>query len=86
VFRVQNTTGSSVDLTIADEPASDGANAEPIIIYADDGSSETRIDDGSGVSLGPGEQVEINMFFNFKDNDVNGLPGDTLIVNAQGAT
>ena len=86
VFRVQNTTGKSVDLTIADDPASDGANEEPIIIYADDGSSETRIDDGSGVSLGPGEQVEINMFFNFKDNDVNGLPGDTLIVNAQGAT
>ena len=86
VFRVQNTTGKSVDLTIADEPASDNENAEPIIIYADDGSSETRIDDGSGVSLGAGEEVEINMFFNFKDNDVNGLPGDTLIVNAQGAT
>jgi hypothetical protein len=85
VFRVQNTTGRSVDLTIADEPASDGANAEPIIIYADDGSSETRIDDGSGVSLGAGEEVEINMFFNFKDNDQNGLPG-TLIINAQGAT
>jgi hypothetical protein len=85
VFRVQNTTGRSVDLTIADEPASDGANAEPIIIYADDGSSETRIDDGSGVSLGAGEEVEINMVFKFRYNDTNGLP-DTLEVNAQGAT
>jgi hypothetical protein len=85
VFRVQNTTGRSVDLTIADKPASDGANAESIFIYADDGSTETQIDDGSGVSLGAGEEVEINMFFNFKDNDQNGLPG-TLIINAQGAT
>jgi hypothetical protein len=85
VFRVQNTTGSSVDLTIADDPAVGKTGAEPVFIHADDGSSETRIDDGSGVSLGPGEQVEINMVFNFKDNNVNSLP-DTLIVNAQGAT
>ena len=85
VFRVQNTTGRSVDLTIADEPASDGANGELIFIYADDGSTETLIDDGSGVSLGAGEEVEINMVFKFRYNDANGLP-DTLEVNAQGAT
>ena len=85
VFRVQNTTGKSVDLTIADDPAVGKTGPEPVFIHADDGSSETRIDDGSGVSLGAGEEVEINMFFNFKDNDVNGLP-DPLEVNAQGAT
>ncbi|PSP70498.1 hypothetical protein BRC70_05620 [Halobacteriales archaeon QH_6_68_27] len=85
VFRVQNTTGRSVDLTIADKPASDGANGELIFIYADDGSTETQIDDGSGVSLGAGEEVEINMVFKFRYNDTNGLP-DTLEVNAQGAT
>jgi hypothetical protein len=85
VFRVRNTTGSDVDLTVADDPATDGANAEPIFIYADDGSGETRVDDGSGVNLGPGEHVEINFVFNFKNNDVNSLP-DTLLVNAEGAT
>jgi len=84
VFRVRNTTGKSVDLTVADDPATDGANAEPLMIYADDGSGETRIDDGSGVTLSPGEHVEINFVFNFKGNDVNSLP-DTLLINAEGA-
>ena len=92
VFRVQNTTGSTVTLRILDgattaEAVPDYGEGNPkedaFQVYAapvGSGGAGTRIDTGGGVSLEPGEQVSINLLVLLKESDPANLPEELLVV------
>ncbi|MWG33544.1 hypothetical protein [Halomarina oriensis] len=91
VFRVQNTTGAPVTLTIDDSPDWNGGYEDTLQIFAQPsgGGSPTRLDDGGSVELGPGEYVEINFVFLFATGPNDGNPNgftkpDTLTITADG--
>lgn len=90
VFRVQNTTGSDVVLSIGDSPDWNGSYEDTLQIFAQPSSgSPVRLDDGGDITLGPGEEVEINFIFLLASGPNNGDPNgfsepDTLTITADG--
>lgn len=76
VFRVQNTTGRSVRLLISDSPDWNGSYEDVFQIWAQPSSGDAvRLDDGGHVTLGPGEEVEINIYVLLGQYDPNGHDG-----------
>lgn len=90
VFRVQNTTGSDVTLKIGDSPDWNGGYEDTLQIFAQPSSgSPVRLDDGGSITLGPGEEVEINFIVLLDSGPNSGRPNghtepDTLTITADG--
>lgn len=84
VFRVQNTTGQDFQLGIKDN--SDDSDEEDIVqIFAQPSSGgPVRLDDGSFITLGAGEVVEINIIILLFDDEVLPPDLDTLKFTADG--
>jgi hypothetical protein len=91
VFRVQNTTGSDVDLAIGDSPDWNGGYEDTLQVWAQPsgGGSPTRLDDGGSINLGAGDYVEINIIVLLDSGPNSGRPNgstepDTLTFTADG--
>ena len=90
VFRIQNTTGADVDLLIGDSPDWNGGYEDTLQIWAQPSSgSPVRLDDGGSITLGPGEEVEINIVVLLDSGPNAGRPNghtepDTLTITADG--
>lgn len=76
VFRVQNTTGRSLRLQIDDSPDWNGSYEDAFQIWAQPSSGDAvRLDDGGSITLGAGEEVEINIFVLLGQYNPNGHEG-----------
>ena len=90
VFRIQNTSGASQTLKIADSPDWNGGYEDTLQIYAQPSSgSPVRLDDGGSITLGAGEEVEINIIVLLDSGPNSGRPNghtepDTLTITADG--
>lgn len=91
VFRVQNATGGEIKLSVGDAPDWNGGYEDAFQVWAqptDDGTDvgdATRLDDGGYVTLGAGEEVEINLLILLKAYDPNGHEAmQTLSFTADG--
>lgn len=90
VFRVQNTTGSDVVLKIDDSPDWNGSYEDTLQIFAQPSSgSMVRLDNGGTITLGPGDEVEINIVVLLDSGPNSGRPNghtepDTLTITADG--
>jgi hypothetical protein len=86
VFRVQNTTGSEVVLSISDSPDWNGGYEDTLQIFAQPSSGDpVRLDNGGDITLGAGDEVEINFIFFLGRDDPNGsLSPNTLTITADG--
>lgn len=91
VFRVQNSTGETVELLIADAPDWNGGYEDTLQIFAQPsgGGSPVRLDDGGSITLAAGDYVEINIVVLLLSGPNNGNPNgstepDTLTFTADG--
>ncbi|WP_159904620.1 hypothetical protein [Salinirussus salinus] len=90
VFRVQNTTGEEFELLIDDSPDWNGGYEDTLQIFAQPSSgSPVRLDDGGSITLGAGEEVEINIIVLLASGPNSGDPNgfsdpDTLSFTADG--
>jgi hypothetical protein len=91
IFRVQNTTGSEVELAIGDGPDWNGGYEDTLKIFAQPsgGGSPVRLDDGGSITLAAGDYVEINVVVLLASGPNSGNPNgftkpDTLTFTADG--
>jgi hypothetical protein len=91
VFRVQNSTGETFDLKIADAPDWNGGYEDTLQIFAQPsgGGSPVRLDDGGSITLAAGDYVEINIIVLLHSGPNSGNPNghtkpDTLTFTADG--
>lgn len=75
VFRVRNTTGADVRLRLGDSPDWNGGYEDTLQLYAQPSSGGmVRLDDGGHITLGPGEEVEINVIVLLHSGPNKGRP------------
>lgn len=90
VFRVRNTTGEEVRMRMGDSPDWNGGYEDTLQLWAQPSSgSPVRLDDGGDITLGPGEEVEINIIVLLLSGPNNGNPNghtepDTITITADG--